>query len=74
MRYVHIKSMYPFLSVYTVFLLSPFSKFPLRSLDSIVCVFIVRFHCFSVNGRPKRRQKFAFSSKNTLNCFSVNAA
>ena len=66
--------MYPFLGVYTAFLLSPFSKFPLWSLDSIVCIFIVRFHRFSVNGRPKRREKFAFSSKSALNRFSVNAA
>ena len=34
----------------------------------------LRFHRFSVNGRPKRREKFAFSSKNVLNHFSVNAA
>ena len=63
--YVHIESVYLFLGVYTA-LLSPFLKFPLWSLDSIVCIFIVRFHRFSVNGRPKWREKFVLSSKNVL--------
>ena len=52
--------------LHSVFLMSPFSKFPLWSPDSIVCIFILRFHHVSVNGKPKWREKFVFSSKNVL--------
>ena len=44
--------------------LAPFSKSPLRSPNSKVSAFSMRFHRFGVNGRLNWSEKYSFLTKN----------